>query len=293
MFAGDAPEIDHAECVWNATTELVNRVDSYITRFREEKLGTEEVVPDEISNTIYALRRLRLVCREIALQLDLHRRQRTLAKKPFLLKCAKEAAGRFWPRIVQDIDNTMHGFTHRHDANPPKFRAAMVRHKGPATSMGDEDDGDISKSVTESNAKRKEIDERINVEALGKGFHELLLLQPFQKELVVADSISLANGDEILIRLKDRQVVGSIIEVVDQMKAVYVSYEGLSTFFDEFRPFSEIKQSEEEGDRSPSSLVSEDQSGNGRNSETVVLSAIGGRGEVRSVFVLFWCVFQI
>jgi hypothetical protein len=282
MLEGDAPEIEHDDVIWNCATEMIDRIDKYTSNVRTERgHNMGKSVPEEISKTVDALRLLRLVCREIAIRLERHRYSKEPPKNPFFLNKSEDAASHYWPRMVQDIDHTLFDFTYRNAKDPPKFRARGGRLAGP--SKEDSEDEEVSTSIAElEEAKSKPCQ---NYVADKDGFEKIMQglpqLQPFQEDLVIPDSVKLEAGDEILIRFTDRKVVGSIVKVIDQMRAMYVTYEDLPSCFDEFQPIERIQQQKEvpASGESSSSIVTEEGDGATRTKQ-VVFCSLGGRGEV-------------
>jgi hypothetical protein len=108
---GDAPEIEHDEIIWNCSVEMIQRVEKFIAVYR---VTGEKTVPDKIVKTVETLRHLRPVCREIANKFDLFGRQSLIQpKNPIFLRKSRDGASHYWPRIVQDIDLTLHAFNFR------------------------------------------------------------------------------------------------------------------------------------------------------------------------------------
>jgi hypothetical protein len=311
MLAGDAPEVVHDDVIWNATTEMMDRVDKYVTLVRgggDMATNNNSQVPNyddnDIQKTIHTLQHLRLVCQEVAIQLERNKRNPKTKKNNKFLEKANDGEAHYWPRMVQDVDNTIHDFTHRHEKDPPKFkiRRLVVRANGDdddsSSSSDDDDDNDNSVpkerklQKTDTAKKKKNTKQRqdkvVITSDLGRlktSFQELPQLQPFQEDLVIADSCSVKVEDKILVRLaNNHQAEGSILTISEQIRSFYVHYEDLPTYFDEYQPVDCTTQNMDiPGPCEPSSSSHDvtDESGDG-SSRTVqtVYCRLGGEGEV-------------
>ena len=276
MLAGDAPELEHDDVIWNCATEMTDRVDKYTTKVRKElELKMETPVPEEITKTVETLGYLRLVCREIANRLERYRYRKKPSRIPFFMKQSEDdATSHYWPRMVQDIDHTLFDFFYRDSKDPPKFRVKRGKALGEHVKE-DENEEDISKSVAElEEAKSKEKEQKQGVKDnfwFVKVFETLPKLQPFQEDLVIPDSVRLEAGDEVFTRIAGRKVTGSIVKVTDQMRAMYVTYEDLPPSFDEFQPVECVRNEKESklGEASASIVA-----------EEAVFCSVGGFGEV-------------
>jgi hypothetical protein len=285
LLEGDAPEISHDEVIWNCSTELIDRVDKYVGTIRADPALVKAVPPEEITRTVDAIRLLRPICREIAIRLEWHRLGKKLTKSNSkLIKNLGDSASQFWPRMVQDIDHTLHAFRYRDTKDPPRFRARGGRILVPSDDESS-DDGAESIAVGTETANTKA---NVNiVAALEEGVNRLLHLQPFQEDLVIPDSIKLEAGNDILVRFNDRQASGCIRKVEDQMKAVYVSYEDLPSCFDEFQPMERIQQRKEvPGSGEPSSSIGSEDVGDASRTKQIVFCPLGGEGEVSQCWVM-------
>jgi cell fate (sporulation/competence/biofilm development) regulator YmcA (YheA/YmcA/DUF963 family) len=288
MLEGDAPEIEHDEVIWNCATELIDRVDKYVKHLRSEQREEGSSVPEEITKTVDALRLLRPVCHEIATQLNRHLYgKKQLPKNSTFRRKSEDADSlwEYWRRMVQDIDHTLHDFRFRDVTIPPKFRVSRGKcFAGPSSEItSDSEDAANLDDVTDKGGKSKASQDLASrVKAVEATIQRLPQPQPFQKDLVISDSVQLQGGDDILVRLTDRVVEGCIIRIVDQMRAAFVTYEDLPACFDEFQPIDRIKQQKEmPGPGEPSSSVASEEIVDATRPTQAVLCALGGEGEVR------------
>jgi hypothetical protein len=98
-------------------------------------------------------------------------------------------------------------------------------------------------------------------------FEELPKVQPFEEGGAIPDSsINIKVNDEVFVRFHGKRARGSILQIVDQMRAFCVSYEEFPSFYDEFRPESQVEHLQEVP-------------GSGELHQ-VVLCRLGGKGEV-------------
>jgi hypothetical protein len=267
MLEGDAPEIDHDDVIWNCTIELLERVERYIEKYRTMP---EEPVPGEIIKTVKTLLQLRPVCREIANAFDFYGRQTLIRpKNPIFLKKSQDAASHYWPQIVQDIDLTLHEFNHRNLKKGPTFCQHTVNVLENSTEANPET---IAKSLAKlgDTTSKKKSSASSDTKGLERVIQELPPLQPFQEDVVIPDSAELQVGDEILFRLCDKQGGGRIVKIVEQMKALYVSYSELPSCFDEYQP-KDMVQTDNISDI-----------GSRQKQKQTVMCSVGGKGKVRS-----------
>ena len=272
--------------------EMTNRVDKFVDRIRNEAKNEPAT---EIEKSVETLRLLRHVCREIVLRFDAARSlsgaKRKIGKDSILFRKAEEA--RSWPHMVHDIDRTLHKFKYRHVAQPPKFRSRGSRKAGDFGNTTDDDDEDNSKLILKSERIETPKEPRVATSKerfLESCFQTLPKLQPYEEDRVIPDSDRLNLQDEILIRLHDKRVRGSIVQVVDQMRALYLSYEDLPSFFEEFQPVEEVEYPEDiQGCGEPSSsdagqiYMTRDSSG----SNQIVRCKVGGQGQVSRKYSKF------
>jgi hypothetical protein len=267
MLEGDAPEIDHDDVIWNCTIEFIERVERYIEKYRTMP---EEPVPEKIIKTVKTLRQLRPVCREIANSFDFYGRQTLIRpKNPIFLKKLQDAASHYWSQIVQDIDLTLHEFNHRHLQKGPKFCQHTVNVLENSTEANPET---IAKSLAEleDTTSKKNSTASSDTKGLERVIQKLSPLQPFQEDVVIPDSVELQVGDEVLFRLCGKQGGGRIIKIVEQMKAVYVTYNELPSCFDEYQPKDKV-QTDNIGDI-----------GSRQTQKQTGICSVGGKGKVRS-----------
>jgi hypothetical protein len=274
---------------------MMERVDKYVSLVREgggDERSTTETVPDAVTKTVRTLQHLRLVCQEVAIQLEKYRRnpKSSKSKNSEFLEKANNGEAHYWPRMVQDLENTLHEFSHRHDKDPPKFKARRLTvpiHNNDDSSSDDDSVAPKKRKSRKTAAKTKQQEEiTSDLGHLEKSFQELPQLQPFQEDLVIPDSVGLKVGDKIIVRLhNNRQVEGGILSISDQKRSFYVHYEDLPACFDEYQPIDDTKQHMDipgPGEPSSSSHVT-DESGDGSRTVQTVYCQLGGEGEVSTI----------
>jgi hypothetical protein len=71
--------------------------------------------------------------------------------------------------------------------------------------------------------------------------HEVLSrlanLCPHERDFTICDSMQLFSGAQIIVRYQGKRIKGKIINVVEQMKAAYISFEGYGSCYDEYQAF--------------------------------------------------------
>ena len=275
FLEGDAKEIEHDAVVWNCAIELIERVEQYITRYRA-KLEPAASVPDEIIRTVETLKQLRPVCCQIANSFDFFGRQ-TLhqPKNSVFLQKTKEDS-HHWPRMVEDIDLTIHDFNHRNANEVPKFQKVTANtlkkshqnaDQAVAKALAELEDANAGSEGAKSARKNNKFSATIVVERVIKN---LPPLQPFQEGVVIPDSIKLNVGDDILIHLFGKQASAHIVQIEDQMKALYLTYTNLPSCFDEFQPKDNVQVLENEN-----TICKE----NHARQKQVVSCRVGGKGK--------------
>jgi hypothetical protein len=285
LFKGDAPEIEHDLVVWNAAHELMNRVDKYVAQIRaDQKHQThvkKDVPPPAVVQAVETARLLRHVSREIVIRLQQHRHpgsRRRLPKESSLFDTKDEDALRSWPNVVRDIDQTIHEFEYRHVTPLPKFQVRGERKTGSSVSSSEKQDatGILMKLQMRSVQNTRPVNQ--DTALFESSFEEL---PKVQEGGTIPDSIKLGVNDTVFVRFHGKRVRGSILQIVDQMRAFGVSYEEFPSFYDEFRPETEVELLQEvPGSGEPSSSNSVDEGGDRMTTHQVVRCRVGGKGEV-------------
>lgn len=240
LFAVDAPEIDHHEVIWNGCEQLVDQVLNYLKEMKQK----DNINPSQqIRDTVETLRILRHVCKEIANRLEQHQLGTAPLPKKSVLN--EDATSPHWQNIVQDIDKTLHYYTYRNMEHPPRFKVRNVPLR--RTQNDSDDDSSVDDEEKNSNMSSPFDNDnstryhQLDIEKVSTAIQRLPLLQPFQNEMVIADSCLLAVGDEIILKLDGRQISGAIRKVVDQMRAAFVKYDTLPSYYDEYQPIENMK----------------------------------------------------
>jgi hypothetical protein len=114
----DAPDIDHEEVIWNAATELSNKIDRYTENFRNGQKSTIDLHP-KLANTgtpadvvaaVSSLQCLHKVCLEISMRVDLINDHSS-----------------DWKLLVQDVEETLHEFRFRQSDMIPPLHQKLPR----------------------------------------------------------------------------------------------------------------------------------------------------------------------
>ena len=288
LFKGDAPEIEHDLVVWNAAHELMNRIDKYIEQVRADQKhqthAKKDVPPPTVVQAVETVRLLRHVCREIVIRLQQHRHpgsRRLLPKESSLFNTKEEDALRSWPNVVRDIDQTIHEFEYRHVTPLPKFQVRGERKPGSSVSSSENQDvkGILMKLQMRSIQSTKPVNP--DTALFESSFEKLPKVQIFGEGGTIPDSIKLGVNDEVFVRFHGKRARGSILQIVDQMRAFSVSYEEFPSFYDEFRPETQVEHLPDvPGSGKSSSSNSADEVGERMTTHQVVRCRLGGKGEV-------------
>jgi hypothetical protein len=232
MIKGDAPDIQHDECIWNSAIAISERVDKYSEQATKKGSASDSAPPPplskEILESVEALRIFRHVCREISLSFGRHGESDSRGSSFFAERLQDSQD---WKKMVDDIDRTLHHFKYRNVSPMPRFQAKRVKKAG---SVDEPKDEGLATGVTTK-------DNNVHVQAkFATQFQEKFLalpdLQPYEVCMFISDFVQLVKNDEILIRFHGKKVTGCIVKVVDQMEASLVSYQGLSHCHDEYQP---------------------------------------------------------
>jgi hypothetical protein len=266
----------------------MNRVDKYVEQVRADRkhqTHTEkDVPPSTVVQAVDTMRLLRNICREIVVRLQQHRHRgsrRRIPKESSLFNTKDEDVFRSWPHVVRDIDQTIHEFEYRHVTPLPKFQARGERKTESSVSSSDNHDaaGILMKLQMRPVQKTKPVN--CDTALFESSFEELPKVQPFEEGCVIPDSIKLQVNDEVFVRFHGKRAQGSIIQIVDQMRAFCVSYEEFPSFYDEFQPETDIEhQQEGPGNGDSSSSNAADEVGDIVAAHQVVRCRLGGKGEV-------------
>jgi len=227
MLDGDAPEIEHDEVIWNATTELRTRLDGFVDKVRTEVRRSGRAPSDTLSQdivrTVDTLRALRHICREIA--------------RRFRLQQKENASS--WEKLVDDIDGSLHDFRFRQSARLPPFRPKREKQERPLSSSmltnGTTNDEDVQSAGETSDS------ERTLASSLERAFHRTPRLPPEKEGMVIPDAVGLTVGDRVAIRVYSRLVQADIVRIEDHMKAAFIRYEDLPPCHDEYQPFDQLR----------------------------------------------------
>jgi hypothetical protein len=231
MIKGDAPELQHDECIWNSAIALSERVDNYSEQAIKEGSTSDSVPPPplskEIVESVESLRIFRHVCREISLSFGRHGESDSRGSAFFAERLHDS---QHWKKIVDDIDRTLHHFKYRHVSPMPRFQAKRVKKVGSVDVPNDEG---LASGVAKNNNTHVKAESATQFQ---EKFLALPDLQPYEVGMVISDFVQLVKNDEILIKFHGKKVAGCIVKVVDQMEAFLVSYKGLSNCHDEYQP---------------------------------------------------------
>jgi hypothetical protein len=276
LFKGDAPEIEHDLVVWNVAHELMNRVDKHVEQVHQMH-AKKDVPPPTVVHAVETMRLLRHVCREIVVRLQQNRHpgnRRRICKESSLFDTKDEDVLRSWPNVVRDIDQTIHEFEYRHVTPLPKFQARGERKPDSSVSSSENKDakGILTKLQTWSVRNTKHVNH--DTALFESSFEELPKVQPFEESGFVPDFVKLQVNDEVVIRFHGKRARGSILQIVEQMRAFCVSYEEFPSFYDEFRPETQVEHLHEV----PS--TSADEVGDRMTTHQVVRCRLGGKGGV-------------
>lgn len=300
----DAPETDHCEIIWNASCELRDRLDKYVKKARKNfqasmmKLSAEPV-PHDVVQTVNTLRSLRNVCRVISQRLER------------VSHNTKDGSSRVWNGLVYEIDLTLHEFRYRYykGSNIPSFPQKVSRpcHEGPNAKLTltrraeqPANGASISPStkVLRSNRDLQQALQCVvpsNEESLRTvGFvpdmnlvmSRLSNVHINDKNRTISESIELVVGARIEVRYHGKQVNGQIINVVEDMQAAYISFEGYNSYYDEYQAF-ECLRMPMSGD------LSSEVHKNFVRDGSVVLNRWGEKGEVRRNFLSPLCCVEV
>ena len=102
----DAPDIDHEEVIWNASTELCSKIDAYTDAFRNAQKVVSDCnaeirnakAPVDVAAAVCSLQCLHKVCLQISMRADL---------------IIDTTGMSDWKLLVQDIEETLHEFRFR------------------------------------------------------------------------------------------------------------------------------------------------------------------------------------
>eukprot|EP00934_Nitzschia_sp_Nitz4_P000592 Nitzschia sp. Nitz4//scaffold216_size36101//2156//4709//NITZ4_007773-RA/size36101-processed-gene-0.0-mRNA-1//1//CDS//3329542170//592//frame0 len=222
MRANDAPELEHSEIIWNASHEIMERVDTFVDAYHASGGNLDANVIEEDA---LGLRCMRVVCMDI-----IHMFTEPDPDTHFV----PSFTSKDWAYLVQEIEYSLHRFQYRASERPPRFRARSVTVAQQLHSrVFGVDDGKVEYSGKWSlNA---------TYDALLRLLESLPEIHPEERDRVILDSVSLRVGDSVTVRLQHRLADGMIEQVNSPLKAVFVSYEDLPTIFDEYHPENQVK----------------------------------------------------
>jgi hypothetical protein len=292
MFDGDAEETDHGEVIWNAAFEIMKVIDEFTDKCKECITSSPPQRPptlsDELAAQVDCLRSLRNICREIERKAE----AQALAKGWDLasprvrnkkVKLGKEVFSLgIYDRLVNDIDESLHYFQHReHNTTPPRQpRVASFCVAAPSSEEilavckrqryyfdSEEKSSDDNEEEPSENHVYKNLEQ-----ALASSFSHSYLCDHVKSRPTEFDDFTFSN---VIVRQFDRDVLGTVLKVEDQMNAAYLSYEGYPKSHDEYQPFERLRVSvggESSVEISPSDV----------KVGAIVLNRWGDSGEVSS-----------
>jgi hypothetical protein len=257
MLDGDAKELAHEEVIWNSTTEIIKKVDTYTDEVERHVKSpeTRADVPldDNVIELAKTLRCLRHFCREIS-----RRKTVQLAMKGPSYREAGPAededdSGQAesrntamytvedWDRLTDDVDMCLHEFRYCRMPKTPRFRSRRgndVKRVPLRLNAADQYPAAISDSADEDSSP---------VIAYANDLEEQFLLLPNipadEHDISLPGGVSLAVNDCVTIHLMGKSVKGRILQIVSEMSAALLSYEEYPALYDEYQPYERLRVS--------------------------------------------------
>lgn len=200
-FDEDSKEIDHLDIIWNSAYELHVRIEEYTNQMRKEWKECGRIattVPPEIQHDVETLRSLRHISREVEMR----------------LKRKGDPDEEAWTNMVEDIDVTLHNVQYRYHERLPRYKRASSRRK---------------KDRVTNFEKLKETKSKYEKQCTS--------LSKEEKNSVIPDSVPIAIGDEIVVKLHDVKVTGHVVEIQEQLYAAYLDYDEFDQNDSGYAPF--------------------------------------------------------
>lgn len=234
MFTGDAEDMEHTEVLWNTGSELMNRVEDFLEKYRtkdhhnNDGLDPQNLEHEKIAETVKVLRLLR--CAFLGLARSLEDPQ--APERKWLTYTPEN-----WKTLVGDIGGTLHDYRYRDDQQVPRYRRPNLDTSIAIAAESDDSDDSSDEDEKQEYAGKWHLDSVH--QTLESWMETLPYLQPNENDLVIYDSISLRVGDEIHIRLNKRRAQGTVKKVTN-MTALRVTYDDLPSSFDEYQPRNQV-----------------------------------------------------
>jgi Cupin-like domain len=243
----DAPELQHDEIIWNAMSALNDRIQLHIHQVRaialragasvsttkKQSSRTPTTTLVDMEQAAFTLKKLNLIAREFANRF----RSETNTKEYTS-----------WSDMVQNVDETLHRFQHRHATKIPMFQPP------PPTRKPEDPHHVVEKSTkiktSRRQSKRLRSGHFSSSQTLHSAWERTPTVPPYELGMVVPDDIRLQQDDLVVVHLLERRAIGTILEVKSTMKAAFVRYERLginasttspSPIEDEYIPFGKLK----------------------------------------------------
>jgi hypothetical protein len=204
--AEDAPEIAHAEIVWNSSHDLMHHIDGAVEEMAST--GDEAKITPAIDRHVVSLRSLRHIIRAFQLQVTL----------------CPAARGWDWAELLQDVDFSLHRYERRSSKSMVKTAMASKYKASPLTcrvKKGREVDKREAGPVEEADAKN--------------GVADTLLQNALWAKW------QLQEGDIVMVAYLKRQLQGAVLQVTEGKLMAKVHYTGWAPTYDEYQPVEDLR----------------------------------------------------
>lgn len=243
LVNGDAPEIDHRDVIWNLASGLIKKVDEVVDLVQERVLDNKDVTAGGIRETVETLLTLRNFVREVS--------RRDEVKKTVKGPGDKKSKAELNPELhdfgvlAADIDVCLHDYRYRESTQIPELKLRKGKVLTNTLSKG------VRKNCIGRDLNKFMIGDKPVVvfnSSLENNYMSLPNANvekhyPLAEKNKVGDALisNLTIGDMIAVKLEQKCVKAEVLEVINQMKAAYVSFEDYPSVYDEYLPFDLLR----------------------------------------------------
>eukprot|EP00588_Corethron_pennatum_P036200 CAMPEP_0194342266 /NCGR_PEP_ID=MMETSP0171-20130528/92240_1 /TAXON_ID=218684 /ORGANISM="Corethron pennatum, Strain L29A3" /LENGTH=252 /DNA_ID=CAMNT_0039107911 /DNA_START=333 /DNA_END=1088 /DNA_ORIENTATION=+ len=222
FFDGDAPEIDHQILLWNYVTKCIQNIDAVTdaAQITAKDGAVDQRVSSEKEKEVVA---------------DLRYLRHTL--QVFVNRVTAEDSPHEWQTLLDDTDLCLHEFNHRFFKEIPKCPKKRIKNSNSPSNSSVKEPKTTSSSIIELTAR--------------------VTSRTFFKTDASDSSFDLHHNKKIYYEIGGIWRVVRVSRAVRNMRAVRVSYEDFSSFYDEYLSLDSIVSADNDSNISWDDLIPE------------------------------------